>query len=210
MPKDEDLSQASSEREQTSEEPAEEEAGDQGDSREQLQARLEEAERERSQFKAMAQRAQADLINYRQRVEKEKEEAHRSIVERTMQKLLPVLDDFGLALQHSPASAEEETWLEGIHLIERRLQGLLEAEGVTHIEAKGKPFDPWEHEALFSIETREQEAGTVADVIRPGYKLHDRVLRAAQVAVAQAPEQEASTGKEGVEDEPHIREEKEE
>ena len=149
-----------------------------------LQAELEEANRERSQFKVMAQRAQADMMNFRKRVEEERDEMYRSVAARTITKLLPVMDDLQRALDQVPASAEEAAWLEGIRLIQRSLESLLESEGVTPIEADGKTFDPWEHEAVFTMESKDKEAGTVVSVIRPGYKLHGKVLRATQVAVA--------------------------
>lgn len=171
---------------QTSEEHEGKESGD--EAREELQARLEEVERERSQFRAMAQRTQADLTNYRQRVEKEREDAHRNMVERAMRNLLPIIDDLSLAIQHTPHNTEEASWFEGVRLIERRLHALLELEGVTRMDAEGKPFDPWQHEALFMIDTLDGESGIVVDVIRPGYNIQDRILRTAQVSVTQTPE----------------------
>ncbi len=152
---------------------------------ESLQAELAEAQRERSQFKALAQRAQADLQNLRKRMEEEREELSRSTSARFVLKLLPVLDDLQRALDRIPASVEEATWLEGIRIIERSLRSLLESEGVTPIEAEGKAFDPWEHEALFSVEDNGKADGTVVTVIRAGYKLRGKVLRTAQVAVSQ-------------------------
>ena len=80
--------------------------------------------------------------------------------------------------------------MEGVRMIERSLHSLLESEGVTPIEADGKPFDPWEHEALFTVENPEMEPGTVATVIRAGYKMNGKVIRAAQVAVSQDSERE--------------------
>jgi molecular chaperone GrpE len=154
-----------------------------------VHARLADAERERAQFKTIAQRAQADLLNYRQRVEREREEQHRATVERSMSTLLPILDDLQLALQHAPANAGDASWVEGIQLIERRLLTLLESEGVSPIAAEGKPFDPWQHEALFSVADPSREPGAIVMVVRQGYMLHDKVLRAAQVAIAQAPPQ---------------------
>jgi molecular chaperone GrpE len=155
-----------------------------------LQAELEEANREIGQFKALAQRAQADLANYRRRVEEEREQVYHSIATRFINKLLPILDDLQRAVEHVPDGAEEAQWLEGIQLIERSLQAVMETEGVVPIEADGKPFDPWEHEALYSVRSLDNAAGTVVSVIRPGYKLHGRVLRAAQVTVAQDVETE--------------------
>ena len=159
-----------------------------------LQERLEEVDRERAQFKELALRAQADLANYRRRIEEEREEYNRAVAARFVLKLLPVLDDLQRALEYIPADSQEETWLEGIRLIERSLQALLTLEGVTPIEAAGQPFDPWEHEAMFSVNTEDHQHGTVVSVLRNGYKHHGKVLRPAQVTVANgnAQEQEPS------------------
>ena len=88
------------------------------------------------------------------------------------------------ALEYTPQESQEETWLEGIRLIERSLQSLLASEGVTPIEAEGQPFDPWEHEAMLSVDTEDRQHGTVVNVLRKGYKHHGKVLRPAQVTVA--------------------------
>ncbi|MSQ22295.1 MAG: nucleotide exchange factor GrpE [Dehalococcoidia bacterium] len=156
-----------------------------GASLESLRAELDEAERERGQFKSLAQRAQADLANLRKRMEEEREEIHRSNAARMINKLLPILDDMQRALDSAPATAQDAAWLDGVRIIERSLRSMLEAEGVTSIEAVGKPFDPWEHEALYAVQDAEKPADTVVTVIRPGYKLHGKVLRTAQVAVSQ-------------------------
>ncbi len=149
-----------------------------------LQEQLEEVDRERAQFKEMALRTQADLANYRRRVEEERDELNRSVAARFLLKLLPVLDDLQRALEYTPQKSQEETWLEGIRLIERSLQSLLASEGVTPIEAEGQPFDPWEHEAMASVDTEDSQQGTVVSVLRKGYKHHGKVLRPAQVTVA--------------------------
>ena len=149
-----------------------------------LQEQLEEVDRERAQFKEMALRTQADLANYRRRVEEERDELNRSVAARFLLKLLPVLDDLQRALEYTPQKSQEETWLEGIRLIERSLQSLLVSEGVTTIEAEGQPFDPWEHEAMLSVDTEDSQQGTVVSVLRKGYKHHGKVLRPAQVTVA--------------------------
>ena len=149
-----------------------------------LQEQLEEVDRERAQFKEMALRTQADLANYRRRVEEERDELNRSVAARFLLKLLPVLDDLQRALEYTPQKSQEETWLEGIRLIERSLQSLLVSEGVTTIEAEGQLFDPWEHEAMLSVDTEDCQQGTVVSVLRKGYKHHGKVLRPAQVTVA--------------------------
>ncbi len=155
-----------------------------------LQAELEEAVRERSQFKALAQRAQADLENLRKRMDEERTEVHRAASAHIITKLLPVLDDLQRALGQATEDARDASWAEGIGLIERNLLTLLESSGVTLIEADGKVFDPWEHEALYSVQDPDKEPGTVVSVIRPGYRFHGRVLRATQVSVAQGDESE--------------------
>ena len=150
---------------------------------EEVRAELEETNRERGQFKEMAQKAQADLTNYRKRVEEEKADLYRSVASRVITKVLSVLDDLQRALEQAPSGDEDTPWVEGVRLIERRLYALLESEGVSPVEAEGRPFDPWEHEALMTVESDEYESGTVASVIRPGYKINGKVLRPAQVAV---------------------------
>lgn len=155
-----------------------------------LQAELEEAVRERSQFKALAQRAQADLENLRKRMDEERTEVHRAASAHIITKLLPVLDDLQRALGQATDDPRDATWVEGLGLIERNLLTLLESSGVTIIEADGKVFDPSEHEALYSVQDPDKEPGAVVSVIRAGYRFHGRVLRAAQVSVAQGEESE--------------------
>ncbi len=161
-------------------------------SREELEARLEEADRERGQFREMAQRAQADLANYRRRMEEERGDIFDAAASRVVNKLLPIVDDLQRALDQAPSAGEEAPWVEGVRIIEKNLKALLESEGVTSIEAEGKPFDPWEHEAIMSLQSNEHEPGVVAQVIRPGYKMRNKILRAAQVAIAQ--EQQSEEG----------------
>lgn len=151
-------------------------------------AELEEALREKDQFRAMAQRAQADLINYRRRVEDEREELRRSANRGLILRILTVVDDLDRALALVPDDAVSPGWLEGLQLVQRNLQNLLDAEGVTKIEAEGKPFEPWEHESVLYEETTETEEGLVVRVFRDGYRQHDRIVRPAQVSVAKAPE----------------------
>ena len=152
-----------------------------------IRAELEEALREKDQFRAMAQRAQADLINYRRRAEDEREEVRRSANTGLILKVLNVVDDLARAVAMVPDDAVAPGWLDGLELVQRNLQNLLDTEGITKIEAEGKPFEPWEHEALVYQETDECEEGLVISVIRDGYRRHDRVLRPAQVSVAKAP-----------------------
>lgn len=148
---------------------------------------IEDMERERDQFKAMAQRAQADLMNYRRRVEEERQELRRNANADIIVKFLAVVDDFERAIAMLPDDESAAGWQEGLMLVKRNLDNLLESEGVSKIEAAGKDFDPWEHEAVHYMETQDADDGTIMQVFRDGYRLHDKVLRASQVIVAKAP-----------------------
>ena len=163
---------------------------------ERLRAELEEADRERGQFRALAQRVQADFVNYRRRVEEEQQEFQRGAAAQLILKLLPVLDDLERALVQTTedASSSSEGWLEGVRLVVRKFHGVMEEAGVQRIEAAGRAFDPWEHEAVAFQETADHPAGHVLGLVREGYKLHGRVLRAAQVVVARAPQGDTSQG----------------
>ena len=153
----------------------------------QLQAQLEESERERDQFRAMALRYKADLDNYKKRAAQEMEESRDRISAQLLLKLVTVADDFSRAVNHLPEDSVDPSWFEGIQLVLRSMEGVLHSEGLSRIEAAiGQPFDVYEHEAVFFEPTNEVEEGAVVRVIRDGYKLRNRVLRAAQVSVAQA------------------------
>jgi molecular chaperone GrpE (heat shock protein) len=158
--------------------------GTETDSATALREQLEEALREKDQFRAMAQRAQADLVNYRRRATDELEEARRNSNERLLLKIIGIMDDLDRALSMIPADAVAPGWLDGLQLVRQQFESILNTEGVSKIAAQGQPFEPWVHEAVFFEETNDAEEGTVVKVIRDGYKIHDRVLRAAQVAIS--------------------------
>ncbi len=153
------------------------------DELEALRRDLEEANRKAQEYLSLAQRAQADFVNYRRRVEQERGEAAQAGRAALAMRILPVLDDFDLALQHVPPELAGNEWVQGIELIARKLRAALEAEGIARIEALGQEFNPWEHEALLHVPSSEEEAGKVTAVHRHGYKLGEKVLRPAQVSV---------------------------
>ena len=99
-----------------------------------------------------------------------------------VKKLLPVLDDLERSLAHRP---EGNTWADGVELVARKFQTILENEGVKRIEAEGQPFDPNFHEAISSEPNDEVESGHVIAVVQNGYVLGERVIRPAMVRVAQ-------------------------
>lgn len=143
------------------------------------------AEAERDQFRNMALRYRADLENYRKRAEREMATARERANERLLLKVADFADDFGRALDNPPQDADN--WLEGVRIAMRGMETMLAAEGVSRVQVDvGVEFDAVVHEAVFMQPTDEVPEGTVAGVFRNGYTLHDRLLRAAQVSVAQA------------------------
>ena len=149
-----------------------------------LRAELEVARQEAGELRAAWQRSAADFQNYRRRSEQEREATLGLASEALIRKLLGVVDDFDRALEAMPAEAGGTGWVDGVWLVERKLRALLESEGLTPIESIGKPFDPREHEAVVHQETSEAPDGTVIAELQRGYRLRDRVLRPALVAVA--------------------------
>tara|TARA_B100001013_G_C24573285_1_gene427518 strand:- start:62 stop:682 length:621 start_codon:yes stop_codon:yes gene_type:complete len=153
-----------------------------------IQAIIEEKEH----FKAIAQRAQADLINYRSRASQEQDEVKRSVSFRIIGRFLNVSDDLIRVVDNAPGGVDEG-WMEGILLVLRNIENVLEMEGVMKIEAKGALFDPHQHEALLYEETREAAEGTVIEVIQVGYRIGDKILRPARVTVAKIPDDSSLT-----------------
>jgi molecular chaperone GrpE len=150
----------------------------------QLKEEIEKTRAQAAEYLDGWQRARAELANYRKRVEKDQVEFGKVANSLLITRLLPVLDDFQRAFQTLPPNLRGLTWIDGIALIERKLSAILEAEGLTPIEAVGQPFDPTQHEAVMSEESTEHEDGIVIAEFQKGYKLHDRVLRPAMVKVA--------------------------
>ena len=140
------------------------------------------------EMRTALQRVQADFVNYKRRSDQEREDMVKHLNAGLISKLLPVLDDFGMALDHMPDGPEGKAWAEGVGLINRKLLGILESEGTTMLIADGQEFDPAQHEALGFAESTTHNEGQVVSVVRPGYTLNGRVLRPAQVILARSPE----------------------
>ncbi len=138
----------------------------------------------------LAQRAQAELANFRKRTDEERVSLGKFSNSRLITKLLPVKEDFDLALSHAPESASNDSWLKGIKLIQRKLNSFLESEGVAEIDGVGANFNPMEHEAVGTEDSTKHPPGHIIQVVRAGYRLHDRVIQPAQVIVAREPQGE--------------------
>lgn len=134
----------------------------------------------------LAQRTQADFQNYKRRVEHEREKLIKDANADLLRQLLPVLDDLELALGQMPRELADQSWPRGVQLIGQKLQALLGQQGLQRIGVDGEEFDPYVHEAVAYEQHPRYAEGQVASVYRPGYRLHERVLRPAQVVVARA------------------------
>jgi molecular chaperone GrpE len=156
---------------------------------EQLQGELQATTAKADEYLAGLQRERAEFSNYRRRTSEEREAMLGLAGEDLIRKVLAIADDFDLAIDNRPAELASSSWVEGVTAIDRKLRALLESEGVRPVEAEaGKPFDPREHEAIVTVPDTGRAEGEIVDVVRRGYKLRDRVLRPALVAVAAASE----------------------
>ena len=145
---------------------------------------LAEALREKDQFRALAQRAQADFVNFRSRVEAENAEIRRRSVRLVLIKVLEVADSIDAALEPDVISGVDQKFVDGVDAISRGFESFLSAEGVVRFDSVGEKFDPRLHEALMRTETDDHPSETVIRVMRAGYKMGDDVLRPALVEVA--------------------------
>ena len=137
------------------------------------------------------QRAQADFVNYRRRVEGEREEIGRFATASLVISLLPIMDDLERALASVDTRLAGLTWIDGIRLIHRKFQALMEAAGVREIAAEGQMFDPNVHEA---VTYDEGEEGRIVRELQRGYRLSDRVIRPSMVVVGKGGAAAASDG----------------
>jgi molecular chaperone GrpE len=156
---------------------------------EQLKGELAATTAKSEEYLAGLQRERAEFSNYRRRTTEEREAMLGLAGEDLIRKVLAIADDFDLAIDNRPAELAESSWVEGVTAIDRKLRALLDSEGVKPVEAvAGAPFDPREHEAIANVPGTGRAEGEIVDVVRRGYKLRDRVLRPALVAVAAAPD----------------------
>jgi len=151
--------------------------------------------RERDDFLAALQRERAEFMNFKRRTAEERDAMLGLAAESLIRKVLAVADDFDLAVEHRPEGGVDESWVEGIAAIDRKLRQLLESEGVSPIGASaGTQFDPHEHEAVANVPGTGRPGGEIVEELRRGYRLRDRVIRPALVAVAEDTGTDADAG----------------
>lgn len=139
-----------------------------------------DAEARAAEYLASWQRAQADFINYKRRVEQERADFNSFANANFALALLPALDDLERAIAAVPHRYAKHDWVEGVRLVARKFQTILEGQGVKPIQALGQPFDPNFHEALRQAPGQE---GVVLEEFQKGYMLNDKLLRPAKVVV---------------------------
>lgn len=135
------------------------------------------------------QRSVAEFANYRRRVENERVRARELATRGILTQLLPLMDDLQRAMANVPAGHAESSWVQGVQFIEKKLEALLEREGVEPIEANGIPFDPAVHEAVATVDGSTHNI--VVEVYQTGYKQGEHVLRPAMVKVGDTPAYQA-------------------
>jgi molecular chaperone GrpE len=152
---------------------------------EQLQGELTASQATSDEYLAGLQRERAEFANYRRRTAEEREANLGLAGEDLIRKVLALADDFDLAIDARPEAIAADPWVEGVAAIDRKLRALLESEGVSKIDASpGRPFDPREHEAIATVPGTGRDEGEIVEEVRRGYRLRDRVVRPALVAVA--------------------------
>jgi molecular chaperone GrpE len=150
-----------------------------------LRAELTAAKNQADEYLVALQRERAEFLNYKRRTAEERERDLGLAAEGLIRKVLALADDFDRAIEARPESIATDPWFEGVAAIDRKLRTLLESEGVSPIDvAPGTAFDPREHDAIANVPGTDRREGEIVEQIRRGYRLRDRVLRPALVAVA--------------------------
>lgn len=152
---------------------------------------LEELTAERDRFREMALRARADFDNYQKRAARDLNAERKYAALPLVLDLLPVVDNLDRALASARGKSEASGIVDGVDIVRKQLTVALEKHGVAAIIADGQPFDANEHQALMQQPTADVAPMTVLQTLQAGYKLHDRVIRPAQVVVAAAPPEDS-------------------
>jgi molecular chaperone GrpE len=150
-----------------------------------LSGELDTARKAADEYLAALQRERAEFQNFRRRTAEERMRDLGLAGEDLIRKVLTVADDFDRAIEARPEIIAKDAWFDGIAAIDRKLRLFLESEGVSSIDATpGRPFDPREHEAIANVAETGRPEGEIVEEVRRGYRMRDRVIRPALVAVA--------------------------
>lgn len=147
-----------------------------------LKSQLAESQAKAQDYMDALQRERADFMNYRRRTEQENALVGRVASGNTIKKFLTGIDDLERALAHRPA---DNVWADGVELVYRKFIAILEAEGVSRMQAEGQPFNPELHEAIAQEPSEQYDSGLITAIVQQGYMHGDRVLRPALVKVAE-------------------------
>ncbi len=146
------------------------------------------AQTQSDEYLAALQRERAEFLNFKRRTAEERQRDLGLAAEDLIRKVLALADDFDLAIEQRPEAVASDPWFEGVAAIDRKMRTLLESEGVSPIDvAAGTRFDPREHDAIATVPGTGRPEGEIVELVRRGYRLRDRILRPALVAVAAAP-----------------------
>lgn len=149
-----------------------------------LQAQLTQAEAQAAEYLDSWRRATADLSNARKRMQREMDDLRTAAGERVLEKLLPIVDDVTRAFTVVPAEQADSEWINGFRMIQRKLDALLESEGVQPILTAGQHFDPALHYAVTHEEADGYAESQIIGEVARGYRLGEKVLRPSMVRVA--------------------------
>ena len=149
---------------------------------------LEKAEKEAAEMKSRWLRSVADMENFRKRIAREKQDIIRSAAASVIESLLPVLDNMKLGLQAAENHPEAKDVVTGFKMVDDQLKRSLLEQGLEEIVPDGELFDPNLHECISHQVSEEIEEGKIIQTIRAGYRLNDKLIRAANVIVSSGPE----------------------
>ncbi len=146
--------------------------------------KITELEKQVQEFKEGWQRERSDFANYKKRTEAQLKDSQQNATTQVLVNLLPIIDDFERAMGSIPAEFQGNPWLNGVTLIQRKFQKMLDENGVTVLDPLGDVFDPTRHEAVAMEDSDSVESGHVTTTLQKGYLRGDKVLRPAVVKVA--------------------------
>lgn len=152
-----------------------------------LTAELETKTMEAEQNRDLLLRERAELENFKKRMQREKREVVQYAIGPVVRELLPIIDNLERAVSHAINTNDGESLVEGVKLVLQGAREVLQNHGVARIDAHGQPFDPNLHEAVAQVTDFAGEPNQVVEQFLPGYRLHERLLRAAQVSVSAKP-----------------------